>query len=111
MFIECSGNDIVKDVEGFIISSKDEAVPAHVQTVERERLPAHQTVSLHPVLHCLVAQPGRDCVQSELGGVAVHPGAVPVTDVTTWVQLRNYQTSQNVYWCLLQGDRKFMFFL
>ena len=49
----------MEDVESFIISPEDQTVPTDVQTVERKRLLADETVSLHSVLHSLVAEPGR----------------------------------------------------
>ena len=49
----------MEDVESFFISPEDQTVPTDVQTVERERLLADETVSLHSVLNSLVAEPGR----------------------------------------------------
>ena len=67
----------MEDVEGLIISPEDDAVTEDVETVEREGLPADQTVGLHPVLDGLVAQPGRDVTERVPG----EAGTVPVTEV------------------------------
>ena len=68
----------MEDVESLVVPPEDDAVPEDVETVERERLPADQTVGLHPVFDCLVAQPGRDMTEA---GVPTEAGAVPVTEV------------------------------
>ena len=68
----------MEDVESLVVSPEYDAVPEDVETVERERLPADQTVGLHPVLDSLVAQPGRDMTEA---GVPAEAGAVPVTEV------------------------------
>ena len=67
----------MEDVEGLIISPEDDAVTEDVETVEREGLPADQTVGLHPVLDSLVAQPGRDVTERVPG----EAGTVPVTEI------------------------------
>ena len=67
----------MEDVEGLIISPEDYTVTEDVKTVEREGLPADQTVGLHPVLDGLVAQPGRDVTE----GVPGEAGTVPVTQI------------------------------
>ena len=67
----------MEDVKSLIISTEDDAVTKDVETVERKRLPADQTVGLHPVLNCLVAQPGRDVTE----GVPGEAGTVPVTQI------------------------------
>ena len=68
--LKCSCNNIVEDVESFIISPEDQTVPTDVQTVERERLLADETVSLHSVLNSLVAEPGRTGAERQLRGVS-----------------------------------------
>ena len=68
----------MEDVESLIISSEDDAVTEDVETVERERLPADQTVGLHPVLDSLVTQPGRDVTERVPGDA----GTVPVTEIS-----------------------------
>ena len=65
-----SCNNIVEDVESFIISPEDQTVPTDVQTVEGERLLADETVSLHSVLNSLVAEPGRTGAERQLRGVS-----------------------------------------
>ena len=67
----------MEDVESLIISSEDDAVTEDVETVEREGLPADQTVGLHPVLNGLVTEPGRDVTE----GVPGEAGTVPVTEI------------------------------
>ena len=67
----------MEDVKSLIISTEDDAVTKDVETVERKRLPADQTVGLHPVLDGLVTQPGRDMTE----GVPGEAGAVPVTEI------------------------------
>ena len=68
----------MEDVESLIISSEDDAVTEDVETVERERLPADQTVGLHPVLDSLVTQSGRDVTERVPG----EAGTVPVTEIS-----------------------------
>ena len=48
----------MKHIECFAVSSKDYTASNNIQSVDRERLLAHQTVSLHPVLDCFITEPG-----------------------------------------------------
>ena len=68
----------MEDVEGLIISTEDDAVTEDVETVEREGLPADQTVGLHSVLDSFVAQPGRDVTERVPG----EAGTVPVAEIS-----------------------------
>ena len=57
-YCHCSSNHVMKHIECFAVSSKDYTASNNIQSVDRERLLAHQTVSLHPVLDCFITEPG-----------------------------------------------------